>query len=250
MILTTTNAVPKILFKDVKILGIVNGSFVQAKYSGKDIQPHKNSLVTEIYGYTKSLIEARRQAAERMTDEAEKLGADAVVKVSYSTTMLLHGVVEVMAYGTAVKFEQLEVIENFPFDEKPESRRAIPFSDIEVTNLLGVKLLNISYERNAILKKSAEQINSINLFYSAIDECAKMLLALNGIVKEMEYEIFSPCVDELCPKIADIMVMFGQIGSMNIYSSEKNLNELIDEKIDALGRELETASRRKNHEQN
>ena len=91
--------------KEIEALTIVKGTVVQSKNFGKDFMAGMKTLVGgEIVGYTEMLIEARQIATKRMVDEAEALGADAVVNVRYGSSSVMQGAAEVIAYGTAVKF--------------------------------------------------------------------------------------------------------------------------------------------------
>ena len=84
---------------------MVKGCVVQSKNFGKDFMAGMKTLVGgEIKGYTEMLIEARQIATKRMVDEANALGADAVVGVTYGSSAVMQGAAEVIAYGTAVKF--------------------------------------------------------------------------------------------------------------------------------------------------
>ena len=90
--------------KNVEDLGIVKGTVVHSKNVGKDFMAAMKSLVGgELTGYTQMLNEARQIAVKRMVDEAEALGADAVINVRYGTSSVMSGAAEVIAYGTAVK---------------------------------------------------------------------------------------------------------------------------------------------------
>ena len=92
--------------KEVEPLGLVKGTVVQSKNFGKDFMAGMKTLVGgEIVGYTEMLTEARQIATKRMVDEAEALGADAVVNVRYGSSAVMQGAAEVIAYGTAVKFK-------------------------------------------------------------------------------------------------------------------------------------------------
>lgn len=92
--------------KELEALGIVKGTIVQTKNIGRDFMAGMKTLVGgEIIGYTEMLNEARQIATKRMVDEAEALGADAVVGVRYSSSTLMQGAAEIVAYGTAVKFK-------------------------------------------------------------------------------------------------------------------------------------------------
>ena len=91
--------------KELKNLGLVQGSVVQTKSIGKDLKAVGRTLVGgEIRDYTELLVNARGIATERMTQEAQSLGADAIVAIRYSTSNIMDTASEVMAYGTAVKF--------------------------------------------------------------------------------------------------------------------------------------------------
>lgn len=90
--------------KEIEALGMVKGTVVQSKNIGRDFMAGMKTLVGgEIVGYTEMLIEARQIATKRMVDEAEALGADAVVNVRYGSAAVMQGATEVIAYGTAVK---------------------------------------------------------------------------------------------------------------------------------------------------
>ena len=89
--------------KNVEDLGIVKGTVVHSKNVGKDFMAAMKTLVGgELTGYTQMLNEARQIAVKRMVDEAEALGADAVINVRYGTSSVMSGAAEVIAYGTAV----------------------------------------------------------------------------------------------------------------------------------------------------
>ena len=90
--------------KNVEALGIVKGTVVQSKNIGKDFMAGMKTLVGgEIVGYTEMLTEARQIATKRMVDEAEALGADAVINLRYTSSSVMQGAAEVTAYGTAVR---------------------------------------------------------------------------------------------------------------------------------------------------
>ena len=90
--------------KQIEALGIVKGSVVQSKNFGKDFMAGMKTLVGgEIESYTQMLVEARQIATKRMVDEAQALGADAIVNVRYASSSLMQGAAEVTAYGTAVR---------------------------------------------------------------------------------------------------------------------------------------------------
>ncbi len=90
--------------KELKALGLVKGTVVQSKNFGKDFMAGMKTLVGgEIESYTEMLVEARQIATKRMVDEAEALGADAVINVRFGSASVIQGAAEVVAYGTAVK---------------------------------------------------------------------------------------------------------------------------------------------------
>jgi len=90
----------------VKHLGMVQGSTVRAKHVGRDIMAGlKNIVGGELTGYTELLQETRTEATKRMVDQAQAIGANAVLNVRYSTTSIAQGAAEILAYGTAVVLE-------------------------------------------------------------------------------------------------------------------------------------------------
>ena len=102
MLLVSIHQIPG---KEYEVLGMVKGCVVQSKNFGKDFMAGMKTLVGgEIKGYTEMLIEARQIATKRMVDEANALGADAVVGVTYGSSAVMQGAAEVIAYGTAVRF--------------------------------------------------------------------------------------------------------------------------------------------------
>ena len=91
----------------VRTLGMVRGNTIRARHVGRDIMAGLRNLVGgEIPEYTKLFAEAREQAVDRMVEDAESLGADAVVEVRFSTSMVVTGAAELLAYGTAVKLAE------------------------------------------------------------------------------------------------------------------------------------------------
>ncbi len=91
---------------EIEALGIVKGTIVQTKNFGRDFMAGMKTLVGgEIKSYTDMLNEARAIATKRMVDEAEALGADAVIGVTYGSSAVMQGAAEVIAYGTAVKIK-------------------------------------------------------------------------------------------------------------------------------------------------
>ncbi len=92
--------------KIVKTLGLVKGNTIRARHVGRDIMAGLRGIVGgELHEYTKLLAESREQALDRMIEDAQKLGADAVVGVSFSTSVMSQGAAELMAFGTAVLIE-------------------------------------------------------------------------------------------------------------------------------------------------
>ena len=91
--------------KEFEMLGLVKGSTIQSKHIGKDISQSFKTLVGgELKAYNQMMNDARALATERMVEEAEQLGADAVVNIRYASSAVMQGAAEVIAYGTAVKF--------------------------------------------------------------------------------------------------------------------------------------------------
>ena len=86
-----------------EVLGLVRGSTIRAKWIGKDIMAGLRNIVGgEMTEYTEMLAETREQALKRMLEDAERLGANAVVNVRFTTSMVAAGAAEMLAYGTAV----------------------------------------------------------------------------------------------------------------------------------------------------
>lgn len=87
----------------MEIKGLVQGSTVRAKHVGRDIAAgFKNMFGGELKGYTELLVEARREATERMIRQAQQLGANAIVNVRFATSSVTAGAAELYVYGTAV----------------------------------------------------------------------------------------------------------------------------------------------------
>jgi uncharacterized protein YbjQ (UPF0145 family) len=102
MILTTTETIPN--RQIIEILGIARGSTVRARSIGKDIfAALKNVVGGEIEEYTLLQAESREQAIQRMVKDAKKLGADAIVNIRITSSMVMNGAAEILAYGTAVR---------------------------------------------------------------------------------------------------------------------------------------------------
>ena len=91
--------------KELKMLGLVKGSTIQSRNLGKDILQSLKTLVGgELTDYNEMMNDARALATKRMVAEAEGMGADAVVNIRYTSSSVMQGAAEVIAYGTAVKF--------------------------------------------------------------------------------------------------------------------------------------------------
>jgi uncharacterized protein YbjQ (UPF0145 family) len=90
----------------VRTLGLVRGNTIRARHLGRDVMAVLRNLVGgEVSEYTKMMAESREQALDRMVDEAQELGANAVVSTRFATSMLMQGAAELLAYGTAVVVE-------------------------------------------------------------------------------------------------------------------------------------------------
>ena len=104
MILVTTEHVPG--QQETASLGLVRGSSIRARHVGKDIMAtFRNMAGGEVLEYSKLLGESREQAIARMIEEADSLGADAIIGVRFQTSMVMQGAAEMLCYGTAVKLE-------------------------------------------------------------------------------------------------------------------------------------------------
>ncbi|TNF73648.1 MAG: YbjQ family protein [Acidobacteria bacterium] len=107
MIVTTTDTI--VGKRIVRTLGLVRGNTIRARHVGRDIVAGLRSVVGgEISEYTKLMAEAREQAVDRMVEEAQKLGANAVVEVRFSTSEVMKAAAELLAFGTAVVVEDDE----------------------------------------------------------------------------------------------------------------------------------------------
>ena len=103
MLLVTIDSIPG---KQIEALGMVKGTIVQSKHLGRDFMAGMKTIVGgEIKGYTEMIQEARKTATERMIEEAENLGADAIVGVKFGSSAVMQSAAEVIAYGTAVKLK-------------------------------------------------------------------------------------------------------------------------------------------------
>lgn len=102
MLVTTTENVPG---KEYDVLGLVKGSTIQCKNVGRDIgSSFKNLIGGEMKSYVDMMNEARDIAFDRMVQDAQNLGADAIVCMRFASSSIMQSAAEVMAYGTAVKF--------------------------------------------------------------------------------------------------------------------------------------------------
>ena len=105
MIIVTSETIPG--QRIVKTLGIVRGNTVRARHVGKDIMAGLRNLVGgEIHEYAKLIAESREQSIDRMSAEAESLGANAVIATRFTTSMIVQGAAELLAVGTAVIVEE------------------------------------------------------------------------------------------------------------------------------------------------
>ncbi len=104
MIITTTDFVPG--REIVEIVDIARGSAVRARHIGRDIVAGLKQVIGgEIKEYTKLMADAREQAIDRMMADAERIGADAVINVRFTTSAVMQSASEILAYGTAVKLK-------------------------------------------------------------------------------------------------------------------------------------------------
>ena len=104
MIIVTTDSVTGKTIK--KNLGLVRGNTIRARHLGRDFLAFLKGVVGgEITDYTKMMAESREQALDRMVEEAESLGANAIINVRFTTSMIMQSASEILAYGTAVIIE-------------------------------------------------------------------------------------------------------------------------------------------------
>ncbi len=104
MIVTTSDQIEG--KKVVKTIGLVRGSTIRARHVGRDIMAGLRGIVGgEISEYTKMMAHAREEALQRMVEDAEKQGANAVVGTRFTTSMIMSGASEILAYGTGVVLE-------------------------------------------------------------------------------------------------------------------------------------------------
>ena len=107
MIVVTTSEVSDM--RIVRTLGLVRGNTIRARHLGKDVLALlRNVAGGEIHEYTKMLAEAREQAIHRLLEEAEALGANAVVGLRFQTSMIQAGAAEMLCYGTAVVVQSVD----------------------------------------------------------------------------------------------------------------------------------------------
>lgn len=91
--------------KELETIGLVKGSTIQSKNIGKNLgQGFKSIVGGELKSYTKMMNEARDLATDRMIEDAQNMGADAVINARYSSSAVMQGAAEIIVYGTAVKF--------------------------------------------------------------------------------------------------------------------------------------------------
>ncbi|MFH1312531.1 MAG: YbjQ family protein [Candidatus Eisenbacteria bacterium] len=104
MMIVTSDSIPgKTITKSI---GLVRGNTIRARHLGHDVMAKLRHLVGgEITDYTKMMAESREQSLDRMVDEAKSLGANAIVCVRFSTSMIMESAAEILAYGTAVVVE-------------------------------------------------------------------------------------------------------------------------------------------------
>ncbi len=102
ILVTTTNFIPD--YEVAEVLGIVKGSTVRAKWFGKDILAGLRNIVGgEIKEYTEMMEDSRKQATERMIENAQKLNADAILEIRFASSQMMQSAAEILVYGTAVK---------------------------------------------------------------------------------------------------------------------------------------------------
>jgi uncharacterized protein YbjQ (UPF0145 family) len=106
MIVVTTAEVAGSVITET--LGMVRGSSIRTRHIGRDVLAVMRNLTGgEVHEYTKVLAEAREQAIDRMVEEAQALGADAIVTVRFQTSEVMTGAAEMLCYGTAVRLKHL-----------------------------------------------------------------------------------------------------------------------------------------------
>jgi uncharacterized protein YbjQ (UPF0145 family) len=104
MIISNTDSIPG--RRIVEFYGVVTGNTVRAKHVGRDIMAGlKNIVGGELKGYTELLQDSRKEATDRMVEQAQSMGANAVVNIRFATSSISQGAAELFAYGTAVRVE-------------------------------------------------------------------------------------------------------------------------------------------------
>jgi uncharacterized protein YbjQ (UPF0145 family) len=104
MLLSSTDTIEGM--KIIRQLGLVKGNTIRARHIGRDIMAGLRNVVGgEITDYTKMMAESREQALDRMIEDAQNLGANAIVGVKFATSMVMQSASEILAYGTAVVVE-------------------------------------------------------------------------------------------------------------------------------------------------
>ena len=94
-------------YEITEALGLVKGQIVQSKNIGRDFMSAMKTVVGgELKGYTDMIAEARQIATKRMVDDANNLGADAIINIRYGSSSVMNGAAEIIAYGTAVKIKE------------------------------------------------------------------------------------------------------------------------------------------------
>lgn len=104
MTMVTSDDIPS--KRIVRVLGLVKGNTIRARHIGRDLLAIFRTIIGgEVTDYTKMIAESREQAIDRMTAEAEKLGANAIITVRFTTSSMMQGAAELLCYGTAVVVE-------------------------------------------------------------------------------------------------------------------------------------------------
>jgi len=104
MLLSTSSSIAG--KKIARHLGLVKGNTIRARHIGRDVMALLRHIVGgEITDYTKMMAESREQALDRMIENAQQLGANAIIEVRFTTSMIMRGASEILAYGTAVVIE-------------------------------------------------------------------------------------------------------------------------------------------------
>ncbi len=146
MIYSTTETIPGREIAEIK--GVVTGNVVQSKHIGRDFMAGLKSIVGgEIRGYTEMMTEARNIAIQRMVEDAANLGADAVVGIRFTTSSIVDGSSEILAFGTAVKLENYLIW--FMLMKKTTLRCMVRFT----TAMLKTRSLTTSTQRSSRIKR-------------------------------------------------------------------------------------------------